>query len=39
MRIDALIVARRSGSVPRAADRVRRVRRRGGVSRILVMIR
>ena len=40
MRIDSLIVARRSGSVPRPlAGLVRRVRRRGGVSRILVMIR
>jgi hypothetical protein len=38
MRIDSLMVARMSGSVPAAAGLVRLVRRRGGVSRILVMI-
>ena len=39
MRIDSLMVARMSGSLPAVAGRVRLVRRRGGVSRIRVMIR
>ena len=39
MRIDSLMVARMSGSLPAVAGLVRLVRRRGGVSRIRVMIR
>ena len=39
MRIDSLTIRRRSSAVPPRAGAVRLVRRRGGVSRILAMIR